>query len=105
MFYFDKARGVRVTSNQLSDLRRKAILYLRTVKVINVVDIWSTQQGYMGNIYKSDSSVFIWSPAKGKRLEYPDTTYLGNPQSYLDNEGNITDKTGSVIAPFNVYRR
>ena len=105
MFYFQNAHGKRTDSNNLSDIRRKAILYLRTLSLINVIDIKSDMNGYMGNIYKQDNSTFIWNPAKGKRLTYPDETYMGNQQSYIGTDGSLSEKIGTVIIPINAYRK
>lgn len=104
MYYFTNSQGKKFADKNLSEVRRKAVWYLKRLRVVNVLDIKSDVQGYMGNIYKTDTDLFIWSPAKGKRLEYKNQTYLGYQQYYVGDDGILTDKVDSIIAPFNVYR-
>ena len=104
MYYFTDSNGKRYADRNLSEVRRTAIWYLKRLRVVNVLDIKSDMQGYMGNIYKPDDDRFIWSPANGKRLEYKDQTYLGYAQHYVGDDGELTEKIENPIAPFNVYR-
>ena len=104
MFYFESARHIRTTSKNLEDIRRKAILYLQRMSQTNVIDISSTQSGYVGNIYKTPDLQYVWSPAKGKRLAYRNQTYLGFQQSYLNRDGSLAEETDEVVAPVTTYR-
>ena len=105
MFYFENTKGKRTESRNLNDIRRKAMIYIKTLSIVNVIDIMSEVQGYMGNIYKDGDNNCIWNPSRGKRLTYPDQTYLGHQQSYLDTDGSLTEKIATPIIPVNVYRK
>lgn len=104
MFYFESARHIRTTSKNLEDIRRKGMIYLQRFDQTNVLDIHSTQQGYMGNIYKTPDGEYVWSPAKGKRLSYRNQTYIGFQQSYLNKDGSLAEETEGVVSPINAYR-
>lgn len=71
---------------------------------INVIDIKSTQKGYMGNLCKLPDLTYIWNPAKGKRLANEWQTYMGNPQSYVNRDGTLSDCIEEPIIPVNAYR-
>lgn len=104
MYYFTSLRGIRYQDRNLSEVRRKSLGFLRRMKDYNVVDIKSDQQGYMGNVYKTDDGLFVWNPANGKRLAYPDQTYLGFSQHYVNEDGSLGEQIENPIIPFNVIR-
>ena len=104
MYYFTSLTGIRYQDKNLSEVRRKSLGFLRKMRNYNVVDIKSDQQGYMGNVYKTDNGQFIWNPAKGRRLDYKDQTYLGFTQFYVNEDGSLGERIETPIIPFNVFR-
>ena len=101
MYRYYNSVGTEITSKNLVELRKKAIAYLTRNRIIDTVDIFSDRQGYMGNVHKTKPhGVCVWSPANGRKLDYPGQIYLGSAQSWLNKDGSLYEKVGYPLEPY-----
>lgn len=101
MYRYYNSVGTEITSKNLVELRKKAIAYLSRNRIIDTVDIFSDRQGYMGNVHKTKPhGICVWSPANGRRLDYPGQIYLGSAQSWLNKDGSLYEKVGYPLEPY-----
>ena len=106
MYRYKNSVGTEISSRSLPELRMKAARYLRSCSAIDTVDILSDRQGYMGNVHKpANTDYCVWSPANGKRLEYAGQVYLGEKQSWINDDGTLGERVEGLIQPYEGARR